>query len=359
MVRSPSNPGSAREAWSDPTARIDWLEGNVALEDGHGTEAVDFWLRPPVKRRGPLYGRFQVCHEDIHGSQVAHAMEKHVDGSFTGEVDRTRLVLKGTGLTNLRSEGVSDFHALHAFRRWQNRCARIDLAIDVLHPDVTPKKFHDLHQQRRMVTRLKVPKLMGDKDAGQTFYLEGRNQLIRVYDKSAERKRKGSTDLPPGITRLELELKGPWARRAFNDLTTIPPDDWDERFPELVGGLFLSKCRPLNGPRPERNPQRAPLWTPLAEAMDGIKPVRLSTEELKRGVTARIAAKFDHLANQLPFLAFMEEVLGTGPFLQAVRHAKLSGANAYLATFLQENPDALDAMWKRLGLPDRQEEQHP
>ena len=358
---TPHNPGSDREAWSDPTARIDWLEGNVLLEDGDDL-AAEVWLRPPAKRcpspRG--YRGFTNWHADIHGTQLGHVMERHPDGTSTGQVEKTRLILKGTGLANLRAEGTSDFNALHAFRRWSNdHCARIDLAVDILHPDITPKAFHDLHQDRRMVTRLGQPALFGDKDAGQTFYLHGKAQMLRVYDKTAERKHRGYTSLPDGVTRMELELRGSWAKRAFRDLTTIDPDAWDDDFPNFVSGLFLAKCRPLDVPRPKRNPQRAPVWSPLVEALEDVRPVRLSKEDLHRSVTAQIAAKFDHLANQLPFLRFIEEALGTAQFLQAVRHGKLSGANAYLATFMQENPEVLKEMISRLGIADLLFEEEP
>jgi len=356
----PHNPGSDREAWSDPTARVDWLEGNVLVEDDDDY-AEDAWLRPPSKQCGAPrgYRGFSVWRSDIHGTQIGYAMEREKDGTDSDRVDRTRLILKGSGLANLRAEGVSDFNALHRFRRWSNdNCARIDLAVDVLHPEITPVAFHELHQQRRMVTRLGKPALWGDKDEGQTFYLHGKQQMLRVYDKTAERKHRGGhTTLPDGVTRMEIELRGPWARRAFRDLTTISPDDWDEQFPQFVGGLFLAKCRPLDVPRPKRNPQRAPVWSPLAQALEDVKPVRLSTEELHRTVRAQIAAKFDHLANQLPFLRFIEEALGTAQFLQAVRHGKLGGANAYLATFMQENPDVLREMVTRIGMADLLEEE--
>lgn len=312
------------------------------------------WLRAPIDKcaapRG--YHRFQSWTRDVHGSQLGHQLQRDITtGDVTG-IAKTRLIIKGTGLSALRGEGMSDFDALHLFHGWDGDCTRIDLAIDVLHPKVTPKAFHELHQNRHMVTRLSVPTLMGDKDAGQTFYLRGRGQQVRVYDKSSERSRKGGASLPAGITRMELQLRGRWARRAYRDLLNLEPNAWDSEFPRFVGGLFLSKVRPTQGPRPDRNPQRAPVWTPLADALQHVKPVRLSTEEVHRAFAHQLANKLAHFGNQLSFMQLMERILGTPRFLQAVRHGTLDGAAMHLAAFALENPAQLQAALKAVGLDD-------
>lgn len=346
----PTNPGSARESWTRPTARVDWLAGPIAPEDAEGRDAEEAWLRAPVERCAPDTGfrGYDRWRGDSTGTKIARRRDLDRQGAVVG-YSRTYLVLKGTGLAALRADGVDDREALRRFRLWSGRCSRLDLAIDVLHPEVTPLALHDRHQSRQFLTRLERPALFGDRDAGQTFYLFGKHQTFRAYDKSAERARKGVA-LDPGITRLEMEMRGPWARRAFRDLSKLlDAPDWDEAFPQFACGLILAKVRPLDAPRPQRNPQRAPIWAPLAEVLRDVRPVRLSVDELQRSAEQELAGQLLHFSNDLRGLALVSRIIGTGPFMQAIERQKLDGHGLALAALMQEDKPRLRAFLKEHG----------
>jgi len=347
VARTPDNPGSAREAWTRPTARVDWLAGGIESEDLEGLDAESAWLTPPPERCSPDMGFARAGYDhwrgDAHGTKLARRRSLDRDGSFLGFA-RTYLILKGSGLTALRAVGVDDREALRRFRAFRGRCRRLDLAVDVRHPAVTPGALYRLHQQRHFVTRLREPALWGDRDAGQTFYLLGKDQCFRAYDKTAERARK-DVALPDGVTRLELELRGGWAARAFRDLSRIlDAEAWDERFPRFVEGLILSKARPLDDVRPARNPQRAPVWGPLAEVLRDVRPVRLSSEELTRSAMQALAGQLLHLKNDASSLRLVRAILGDAAFLQALDRGKLDGAALALLGIAQSEPEALAAI---------------
>jgi len=330
---------------------VDWLAGGINPEGLDGDDAESAWLHPPPEPCTPDMGFARAGYDhwrgDVHGTKIARRRDVGRDGEFLG-FSRTYLILKGSGLTALRAGGVDDREALRRFLRWGGRCRRIDLAIDVQHPDVTPGKLYALHQRRHFVTRLQEPALWGDRDAGQTFYLLGSDQCFRAYDKSAERQRKGVA-LPSGVTRLELELRGDWAARAFRALSRdLEGPAWDTTFPRFVEGLILSKARPLDGPRPERNPQRAAVWAPLAEVLRDVRPVRLSSDELTRSGLQAIAGQLLHLKNDASSLKLVHALLGDAAFLQAVARGKLDGAALALLGLAQSEPEALARMVRDL-----------
>lgn len=347
----PTNPGSDREPWTRPTARVDWLAGPITAEGDDGRDAEHVWLEPPPERCPPDSGfhGYDRWRGDAFGTKIARATEKNRHGEFLG-FSRTYLVLKGSGLGALRANGVDDREALQRFRLWGGRCKRIDLAVDVIHPEITPWAIYELHQKRHFVTRLELPRIDGDREAGQTFYLSGKHQQFRAYDKTAERLRKGVV-LEPGITRLEMELRGPWAKRAFHDLSDIlDREDWETAFPRFVCGVILSKARPLDGPKPSRNPQRAPVWEPLETVLRDVRPVRLSREDIDRTALQQFAGQALHFSNDLGSLRLMETILGESKFLQAIRQEKLSGHAMMLAALVQQKPEELRAILRAHGI---------
>jgi hypothetical protein len=198
-----------------------------------------------------------------------------------------------------------------------------------------------------MVTRLESPRLDGDEDTGQSFYLFAKHGLIRCYDKSAERASKGIM-LPTGITRMELELRGPLARRAARDLARMV-GSWSDEFPQWACGLLLSKMRPLDGRRPERNPQRAPLWGPLRDVLGDVKTVRLSPEEIERTAMQQVAGQILHYSNDLKSLRLVKELLGPAKFNQAIDQEELSGQAAYLLALMNEKPEKLKQILAERG----------
>jgi hypothetical protein len=351
------NPGSEREGWSRPTARIDWLAGTIAECDGEGREAAHAWLVQP-SRCNPDAGfrGYNDWHGDRNGSKVAREVQHHRRGVCA--VLRTYLVLKGTGLMHLRSEGADDADILRRFIEWRGVCKRIDLAVDVRHPKVTPRALFDLYEARHFVTRLQEPALWGTPSGGQTFYLLGKGQTFRAYNKTAERARKGFT-LPDGITRLEMELRGKWATRAFADLRQLllSPDTWSSTFPKRAAEIVLSKARPLDGLRPERNTNRAPTWSPLSEALDGVVPVRIGRDERQRQLEEQLAGRLTHFQNNRKFLVLMKELLGPEQFAHAISQAELDPDDAQFLALLREDPARLRAFLVDSGVlnaPDAQ-----
>jgi hypothetical protein len=332
---------------------VDWLAGPICAEDpAEGLDAEDVWLAPPATQCAPDQGFGRAGYTrwrgDVHGTKVARRHERGRDGEFLG-YSRTYVILKGSGLTALRAEGLDDQGAVRRFAAWDGKCSRLDLAIDVQHQGVTPGALYDLHQRRRFVTRLQTPGLFGDRDKGQTFYLFGKHQTFRAYDKTAERLRKGAT-IAEGVTRLEMELRGPWAKRAYRAMLAIDPVTWDDEFPRFVTGLILGKARPLDVVRPETNAQRAPVWRPLEEALRDVATVRLAADEMRRCALQRFDGQVRHFRNDLQGTRVMLEMLGDATFLQAVREGKLDLAHADLLNALRADCDAARAIIAKYGI---------
>lgn len=306
MRRVPDNPGSTREPWAQPTARIDWLAGPIADRDGSGRSVVDAWLDTDRSSCTPDAGfarsGYNTWLGDQHGTKIAFERRERLvltpDGEREqrNEISKSYLILKGTGLTALRARGIDDQNIVEQFQEWSGQCRRIDLAVDVQHPEVTPRALATLHAKRHFATKLRETWFGGKPNQGETFYLKGKHQVFRCYDKTAERARKGVT-IEKGITRLELELHDTWAQRAFDALCQIDTQHWIEEFPRLVIGTILGKARPLAGPRPPHHVNRAPIWEPLKEALRGIGPVRLPKHELDRKAEQQLANRIIHAQN--------------------------------------------------------------
>jgi len=338
----PENPGSAREPWRHATARIDWLAGPID-ELGPFDETAQCWLdkpQPCPPEAGFVRANYKNWIGDRHGSKVGRALDRR------GRIDRTYLVVKGTGLMHLRADGATDHDILQRFDKWHGKAARIDLAVDVRHPKITPRAFDELHRENRIVTRLRESWFGGDPQRGETFYLKGRNhqQTFRAYDKSAERKQRGA-DIAAGVTRLELELRGAWARRAFAKLLKIPHATWEAEFPTTVLGIILSKVRPLQSRRPDHHPNRAPLWQPLVEAVGDLAPVRLPRDEQLTLHIQRLSTRAAGLHNNLSFLGLLYNVLGPAYMADWLKGIPLRDAD--LDMIREFGPD-LGALSKRL-----------
>lgn len=339
MVRrttEPENPGSAREPWQHATARIDWLAGPID-ELGPFDQNAQCWLNKPQPCKpeaGFARANYTNWIGDRNGSKIGRALDRR------GRVDRTYLVLKGTGLTYLRDQGDDDQEILHRFARWHGQAARIDLAVDVRHRQITPRAFKELHEKHQIVTRLRQPWFGGDPAAGETFYLKGKSLIFRVYDKTAERRRR-NVQLSDGITRIELEMRGEWARRASAKLLQIPHDNWATDFPATVLSIILSKVRPLNAARPDHNPNRAPLWHPLVEAVGDLAPVRLPRDEIQRDAEQRIAGAAANLRNQRRTMALIRELTGHAHFAELVERMALHEDDRELVELMQRDPDRL------------------
>ena len=344
MLDPARNTGSAREPWDRPTARVDWLEGSINPFDLlHGHQADDEWLledregtHPPSGVRG--YDRWQ---QDANKSLLGVREDFDPDEGCRIPY-RCYLILKGTGLTDQRARDVDDLEVLQAFRHWGGRIRRIDLAVDVRHPDVTPRALRDLYytEPSRIVTRLGTPRHWG-RDQGETFYLGTGDVVLRVYDKTAGRARKG-VPMADGVTRFEMQLRKRSAQAAYFKLVNQDRATWTNAFPEIVIGWLLDKMRPLDVPRPERNPQRAPLWQPLVEAMRNIGPVPLGRHERDRTDWQRIRAKADHHNNNRRTGKLFLELLGDAAFLQSVRGADLNAEDRHLLQMAREtDPEML------------------
>ena len=346
-----SNPGSTREAWSRPTARVDWLQGGMApAEPATGADPVCAWLADPhepiTQPRG--FRGYNTWRQDALGTLLGLRLD---NDRLTGEMMNLAsfLVLKGTGLATMRADGIDDFGILRQFRNWRGRVTRIDLAVDVRHPEVTPSAFFRQYHAGQIVTRLKKPGFWGDADSGETFYLGAGDCLLRIYDKSKERKARGA-HLEDGVTRLELQLRKRSAKAAMQQLAAVDPESWDGTFPELVIGWILNKARPL-GRKVPRNPNRIPTWEPLTEALAGIGPVQLGREDSDRNAKARLRAQLEHFQNNLGHLELVRRLLGDAKFLQAVKHGKMNLIAVFLATFADENPEQLAETLRDLDLP--------
>jgi len=275
-----------------------------------------------------------------------------------GFATRAFLIMRGAGIHHLRAAGVDDLALVEQAKRWDYKATRLDLAIDVCHPKVTPRALHRLREQGREVTRLHTPNLIGDEKKGQTYELRSNNLKLRIYDKSAEQARKGVA-LEPGITRFEMELHRNEARKAFALLAAIDPDGWDAEFPAFVQGLLLARYRPLDVEKPERNPQRAPLWSPFAEAIDDVEPVRLGNEDVDAAMRQRLWGKARHVKNNRRPMRFLLELLGEGPFLQLVRSGQLDVIEQMALDWAQNSPEAVQSVLSTLGInldDDDQEE---
>lgn len=355
MRRPPDNPGSSREAWSAPTARVDWLAGPIdngnSLRCPLATFLVDH--RPGTADAGFSRAGYTDWHTDEHGTKIGRKIQTVVQGGFPvlEKVERTYLVMKGTGLTAARTRGLDDAAVLALFADWSGSCRRIDLAVDVLHSDISPRAVYDLHSKGRMQTAIKQHEWICSPK-GSTFYLRGTDLVVRVYDKSAERARKGHL-LPRGVTRFELELRGNLAERAFAMLHGLDRAAWSQAFPEAVCGIILSKMRPLDGPCPKHQRHRVPTWPPLAEAFAQVGPVRLPRDEQLRTAQAALQGRATYVRNAKQAIAFIREVCGEETWrdvLASIGGATLSPEDLAMVEMLRQNPDTLQAILRNSGL---------
>lgn len=330
---------------------MDWLQGAlVALDQGDDDPAAA-WLRgePAVVTTPRGVRGYDRWLTDALGTLLGFRMGYDPAADRT-TAQRAFLILKGTGLTALRAADVDDRAALHRFASFRGPVNRLDLALDVRHPLVTPRAFRDQHEQGQIVTRLTRPGWWGDDENGATWYLGKDDVLVRVYDKSAERNRHGVT-MVDGVTRCEMQLRAKSARAAFKRLLALTPEEWAEKFAPLVVGWFLNKVRPLGVAVP-RNPQRVPTWGPLLEAFEGIGPVRLGRDEVDRALGERIQgqlANFDNLTRG-GYLALVKEMLGTARFLQAIERGTLDTSQLELLTYTHADPQRLKQLLAAAGL---------
>lgn len=348
------NPGSDREEWTRATARIDWLQGPMhAFDPADGvTEARSAWLLPPAEVRAarppgmrPPWNRW---FEDGCGTCIGYDDEES-NGRRQPRPHAAFLILKGSGLTRLRDLGQDDRELRDQFHRWRGRCNRIDIAIDVRHPEITPEAFWQLHRADRLVTRLRGWKYQGRTDQGTTFYSTGDSCMLRVYDKSAERRRKGQV-LESGITRIEIELRKDDARRTWLALCGIPGDRWEDDFPEFAKGLVLSKVRPLDIPKPSHNPQRAPLWGPLRDAFGDVATVQLPAIDRQNDIARQLNGHIINASNQRASHRIAHVLMGTAPYLQWLHSPDQSVRDELLLAALQENPDVAEKILTDHGI---------
>jgi hypothetical protein len=356
--RQPENPGSSREPWGGfSTARIDWLAGRIdpydnSLPEGatRDLSAVRSWLLDeillgvPERGRGFLLQGYNEWFQDAFGGKVAIARDKHKRPT------QAFVVLKGSPLGAHRSRGVGDGDLIEKAAAWRFVARRIDLAVDVRHERITPRAIYALHTQGRTLTRLRKREdfITNHSDGGTCFRLFGDDQLLRVYDKSAERERKGE-NLPEGITRFELELCGDLACRAFADLLEIArAGTWQVRFPRYVCELILSKFRPLAERRPARNPQRAKTWPPIVEAFAASRGVPLgqATLEQERSVLNRFAPQVNSAVNLARTLAKVAQAGGRESIerLLEIGVGRLTPQDRAELAILEQHPDGVQSL---------------
>jgi len=259
------------------------------------------------------------------------------------------LILKGTGIQQHRHEGVYDRELLNHVAAWGGKTNRIDLAIDVLHPEVTPRALFDLYDNNRIVTRVDHRKFERKKANRGTFSLLSQHKMLRIYDKTGERARKADAKpLPAGVTRFEMEYRGPPAVKVFRELQRIPEDTWSEEFPRLAIGWMLQFARPLDQDKPDRNPLRAPMWKPLEEALEGLGPVQLNASAMVTPEDS-LRGKAAHVHRNLGGLRMMAEIMGEGAVLQAIRHGKMNDDQADIVAYFMKHPGAAQAVLSDAG----------
>lgn len=348
-----ANPGSERETWSRPTARLDWLAGPIADVDADGLSAAEVWLddaEPCSRDRGfPRYNRWL---GDRHNGKVAQQTTVNRRGQTT--VDRTYLVAKGTTLMRHRDEGRDDFDILALAAEWRFAPKRIDLAVDVRNPAITPHALYQRYLADCIVTRCNKPRFWGDHRTtdGCTFYLSATDWQLRVYNKSAERQAKGYS-LVDGVTRFEIELRKKQAARAYAAMRARNRHEWDDWFPRFACETILSKARFLEDPRPADNPQRAATWSKLMEAFENVGPVRLPKIERHRAAFEKLHGRGLHLGNNRKLLGFWRVLLGD-TFREFIADAPLSDDDEELLQTLLEDPERLRNALAKMGLvPDQ------
>ncbi|MEQ1858236.1 MAG: replication initiation factor domain-containing protein [Longimicrobiales bacterium] len=342
-----ANRGSAREAWKRPTVRIDWLQGAILPEEvGTQTRADLAWLMTEPKRIGQPRGvkGYHLWQGDTHGTMVGLRLER--DEKDQPQPTRAFLILKGSGLVQMRAEDRSDRDALHRFAEWKGSMTRLDLAIDVQHPEVTPMAFRQMHERGQLVTRLQRPGWWGTPETGCTWYLGSGDVLVRVYDKSAERARRGAP-IGEGITRIEMELRRRSAKTAARKLAAIPEERWATEFPRNVIAWFLDKIEPKARPV-TKNPQRVPRWEAFEEAIDGIGPVPLGRDEADRTAEREYAAKMEFASHARKACAVLLGDIGTAAFLQWAREGMTDELRAFRKTVTDE---AALKVLETLGFP--------
>lgn len=313
------------------------------LDDG-ATQARHAWLSEPFRemRRPKGYPGYDRWLHDGHETWLGHRTTEQL-------VVRAFLVMRGAGIQALRAHGMDDQALIEQGVRWGFKATRLDLAIDVKHPKVTPLALYRLRRRGRVVTRLSRPTLDGDPETGQTFYLRSNDLTLRIYDKTAEQARKG-VHLEPGITRFEMELHRGEAKKAFARLAAISGDRWETEFPAFVQGLLLARFRPLNVAKPDRNPQRAPLWKPFVQAFDDVAPVRLGNDEIDRTILQRIYGQTRHVKNNRRPMRFILELLGEAAFLQLVRSGDLDVIEQTALDWASSSPESVAGVLSELGI---------
>lgn len=352
------NPGSSREAWSRPTVRVDWLQGSVLPCDPEtGDRLAPTWLNEGAQRSGTPRG--VRGYDRWYMDDLTCAVGERLDASLGHDALPLRgfVILKGSGLARFRAAGWDCRDTLELWQHWEGRCTRLDIAIDVKHPEVTPEAWWRRYEEGRIVTRLAHHRFEGTEGGGKTFYLMGKDLLLRVYDKSAERARVGAF-LEPGVTRIELQMKQRSALAAVRQLLAVPAEAWEAEFPRLSCGWVLDKARPLEGQRPARNPQRAPTWGALEEAFAGVQPVALGRDEADRNYERHLASQMQHFARNTGHLKLMRETLGVARFEQAIEQGKVSQFGHMLKAFAQDQPETFERIVRAYGIrpPDEPDE---
>lgn len=291
------NPGSAREAWSGPTVRIDWWQGSMDWTAGDGAARWKAdWLVGELVERSPLWGRhYPVCYRDE--SDLALGLK----ADWGALPSRVMVQAGGTALAR-RRQRWSDRDLVLLASQWGFSPTRLDLALDVPSSSgVTPSLARELDEQGWVVCKLsEVAWASNTVDGGSTFYRRSRSRdvILRIYDKSAERSRKGQRlEAHDGsaVTRCELQLRDTQAKAAWPHLQRIAQDDaqWSEKFGEVVVGLILKKWRPLDAPAPTRNSQRVPTHAAFAAAWGDVRPVTYTQGQLDLDWSAQLQLRAD------------------------------------------------------------------
>jgi hypothetical protein len=285
------------------TAQLDWLAGPASCMHA-GEFLTREFLAPGWKPGSPDAGfarsKYRHWLVDEHGSKVA------MQNRNPTATDIAYAILRGRGLTYWRSNGRDDFDTIQTAKRYGMLPARIDVAIDTTHPKITPETFQRLWRDGRISSRMTERRdYMGE---GCSFYLGSHNRLVRVYDKTAERARAGEA-IAPGTTRIELEMRGSYAKRFWKRLAAIPAGNWQAQFPQLVGQAIIAAMRPLERPQTEANPQRIPTWQPFAAELGESKPLKLDQAKRqarfnRQGTLVSVFGTTDRMA--APLSAFLD-----------------------------------------------------
>lgn len=130
-------------------------------------------------------------------------------------------------INGVQKEAVNRYHVAR-----DNKCTRMDLAIDVHNSNLNIRSLYAQLKRGTAETRFKTWNII-DGPNGTTLYLGSRQseQFIRIYDKGLE---QGTRD---NWKRVEMELKGSRSEMFAKEITGLSPDGIAQRARQGIKSL--------------------------------------------------------------------------------------------------------------------------